>query len=93
MPKNDDTITCETHLVIAAERRNDYDPPILKVVKAQKTQPRLKNNETAVKVAITLPRSYFEQRFPYIDINVPEAALIEPQVTVEMPGDGDDRQQ
>lgn len=78
-----DKITCTGYLIITDRRRYSHLRPEPHIVAVRAGKPSLKKNEVAVKIRISLPVDYFEERFPTANIEVPADLIIEPEVTVE----------
>jgi len=66
------------YLVI--EARKSYGGYVGRIAKITSGQPSLTSSQIAVKVNVTVPNAFFERLTPVINIDLPEEAVVNPDV-------------
>lgn len=80
MPKRKiiEPVTMSTYLVIENKARGP------KIIKSVPNAPSLKATQTAVKINVTLSQLYLDEHFPVVNIEMPDAALLHPEIEIEV---------
>lgn len=77
----DKSFTITGYIVIEAHKRNNYSSYYTgRISKVTKTKPAINNREIAIAVNITVPNAFFERLTPVIDIELPEEAVVNPNI-------------
>lgn len=77
----DKSFTIDGYLKIEGRKINNYSSYYKgRIVSFTQSKPGLTSNQIAVKVKITVPNAFFERLTPVVDIQLPEEAVVNPNV-------------